>query len=127
MAPFATRPLAVTAVGAPLLVKVAVPVGMVCGDQLLFSSHSLASPGLPPIQVASCARAPATPNAVVASSTASDCRSAERFLLFAVRMVGSIMGLFSNRFERGNQLTRATGGSAKARSTGMMLPPLPTP
>ncbi len=67
-----TKPSAAMVVGAPLFVKVAVPVGMVAGVQLLFSIHSLGSPALLPTHVASCARADATPSAVLASSTANE-------------------------------------------------------
>jgi hypothetical protein len=65
-----TTPFAYTVVGAPLFVNVAVPSGMLLGDQLAGSIHSLGSPPLPPIQVASAAWAAVVISAVLASSAA---------------------------------------------------------
>src|ERR1700742_3052846 len=78
MWPIVTVPLAVTLVGAPLFWKVAVPVGMVAGPQLAFSSHSLGSPALPPTHIASCACADTTPSAVPASRIARQRRAIAR-------------------------------------------------
>jgi hypothetical protein len=72
-----TSPLLVTEVTA-LVLKVAVPVGIVAGFQLLFSSYSLGSPPWPPTQVASWACAEIAPKARTALSAVKPLRPISR-------------------------------------------------
>src|SRR5260370_3538426 len=86
-----------------------VPSGTAAPDQFAGSTHSLGSPPLPPTQVPSTAYADTTPRAVVASRTASECRSAIELRLPLVpsnRIFASATAPFSNRNESYVQFTR---------------------
>src|ERR1700722_6975495 len=72
-----TIPASLATVVTPVLAKIAIPLGTVVGPQLLGSTHSFASPALPPTQVAFCASAGVAAGARRAIDNAQDERIAE--------------------------------------------------